>query len=781
MFNLKRQLQIYWYLLSRLKRSFLEKLYRFFSYAGNLLGFDEHMQGTLKLILMSTIIGGVVALGAIFFEHAVDLTKHFILDGLAGYNSYGLPGETSFQPYILAILPAIGGLLGGFLVYFCAPEAQGPGTGAVIESYHHWAGRTRPRVAFVKIIASTLTLGFGGSAGKEGPMGQIGASLAFTVGRFFALDSKQIKILTLVGLAAGIGAMFRAPLAGALFASEVLYRDMDFEKDVIVPSIISSIIAYGIFGSTFGWTPLFATPEMDFQNPWELIPYTAVAIAVVIGARCFTFVFQRIQIFFNSLQLAPYYKPAVGGLIAGVIGTLVHPHTLADGYTTIQNALNGEASFRILLLIAFGKIITTSFTVASGNSGGTFAPSIVIGGCIGGAVGIFAQKLTSYHLPVTAFVVVGMAGFFSCAAKTPISTIIMVSEISGSYQLLVPTMWVCVLAYILGGEKSIYREQLPTRYDSPSQFGHMMSEMLTRMKVKDIYEKKCDHHFVTIQENQHVDDVITAFVNSHHQVDYPIIGVNGDFLGIIDQDEVRKLLVEKEIQHMLIASDLLLRTPILELEDNLQTAIRKMISCGHDELFVIQNKKLIGILSRRRIIDYYDRKMKLEEGDTILENRPAEKKDLVVSGLFYRTNCSSKVELFQFLVEHVPLYNKEHKRDLILHLLQREGIESTAIGDGIAFPHPRERILYGQYASIAIVVLEEPISFGAMDGQPVDIVCLILCNDAITHLNAMKKLSQAFVQRDLATKLRAYASKEEILESLQLPEAPCFRFLGEMP
>ena len=317
----------------------------------------------------------------------------------------------------------------------------------------------------MKIVASALTLGTGGSGGREGPIAQTGAGFGSFLGGVLRLRPAERRILMAAGMGAGIAAIFRAPLAGALFAAEVLYRSPDFESEVIIPAALASVIAYCTFGSVYGWTPLFIlTPEvidvLTFDNPLQLAPYTLLALAMVVLAMIYTRSFYLLGYLFRRLPIRPHFRPAIGALLSGMLGVGLYYlfderqqvlAVLSFGYGVLQEAMTisptSESSLllaAILLAVALGKILTTGLTIGSGGSGGVFGPSMVIGGAGGGALGIVLHRIWPALAPHPAtFVVIGMAGFFAAAAKTPFSTLVMVSELTGNYNLLLPTLWVC--------------------------------------------------------------------------------------------------------------------------------------------------------------------------------------------------------------------------------------------------------------------------------------------------------------------------------------------------
>jgi len=360
----------------------------------------------------------------------------------------------------------------------------------------------RPRVPLVKIVASALTLGTGGSGGREGPIAQIGAGFGSLLANLLRLRPAERRVLMAAGMGSGIGAIFRAPLAGTMFAAEVMYFSPEFEPEVIIPTGIASVISYCVFGLYSGWQPLFTIPDLTFTNPWQLGPYLLLAFFMVFLAMLYTRTFYGCKRLFERLPILPHFRPAIGALLTGLVAVLLYvlasyaikgpPQrvlaVLAFGYSAIQDAVmqDTNVSALMLLLIALGKIATTGLTIGSGGSGGVFGPSMVIGGCGGGALGIALHNLWPGLVPHPAsFVIVGMAGFFAAAAKTPFSTLIIVSEMTGGYTLLLPALWVCTLSFIFSGQRSIYASQVESRSRSPAHQGSYVREVLAKVCVSE--------------------------------------------------------------------------------------------------------------------------------------------------------------------------------------------------------------------------------------------------------------------------------------------------------
>jgi CIC family chloride channel protein len=571
-----------------------------------------------RLLLLCGLVGVVAGLGAIAFYWMLEFTRHYALGVVAGYYPTGPGGETPlfaetaapFRRWLLLIIPAVGGLLSGLIVYTFAPEAEGHGTDAAITSYHFKRGEVRARVPLIKAVSSAITIGTGGSGGREGPIAQIGAGFGSILAKALNLSAHERRILMASGMAAGIGAIFHAPLAGALFAAEVLYREMDMEYELIVPAIISSVIAYGVFATRFGWNPLFETPDFVFHNAAELLPYFILALAVAASAALFVQLFYGVRDSFIKIPIPNHFKPALGGLVVGVIGFFL-PSALGAGYGVVQDAFAGRIDILLLLAIAFGKMLTTSFSIATGGSGGVFGPSIVIGGALGGAVGLAMQQVfPGMGINAGAYVVVGMAGFFAAAANTPISTVIMVSEMTGNYHLLVPSMWVCIIAYLLVRRSTIYEKQLPTRMDAPFHVGDMMGGILKRLTVADALGNGGRRDVIVVDESATLRDLLVQFANSRQRC-FPVVDESRRLIGVIDGSDLRHTIGEAGfVDQLIIAKELAANPPTLTPQEDLYSVVNKMVASRNDELVVVDEadpRKVIGILSRSDLIAAYDR------------------------------------------------------------------------------------------------------------------------------------------------------------------------------
>ena len=576
------------------------------------------------------LIGLIAGLGSIFFHFLCQIGSHFLLDQIAGYRPPAPPGEghlfeptkTVFNRWILLFLPVFGGLISGWLVYTFAPEAEGHGTDAAIDSYHNKGGLIRGRIPIIKTFASAITLTSGGSGGREGPIAQIGAGFGSFLATKLKLSDRERRIMLAAGMGAGVGSIFRAPLAGALFAAEVLYRDPEFESEVIIPAGISSVVAYCVFCLVFGWGSLFETQPFVFRNPLELGPYMVLALVLAAGGFLYVKSFYGVQGAFKKINLPNHIKPAIGGLLTGAIGFFL-PETLSFGYGFAQMALDNELPTLLLLALALGKILTTSFSIGSGGSGGVFGPSVVIGGALGGAVGrIFHDIMPNVVTQPGAFVVVGMAGFFAGVSNTPISTIIFVSEMTNSYHLLLPGLLVCSLAYLISQKWTIYDKQAKSKIDSNAHRGDFFVDILEAIRVKELTGKFRKVQLIpqdmTLQRFRKI-------FSSSHQHYYPVVDKENRLTGIFSINDIRGVIFDQEIGDLVrmkdVANpDIIYTTP----SEDLNAVMKKCTIRNLQRVPVVRAEDhavLIGMLDRRDLIEYYNNRVEEMKAGTVDDRR----------------------------------------------------------------------------------------------------------------------------------------------------------------
>lgn len=502
----------------------------------------------LKWFFVSTLIGIVAGVGAIVFFAAIGFATRYLLGGITGYVPPSPAGEggtivqplwSAARPWLIPVVTTAGGLLAGIIVFTFAPEAEGHGTDAAIKAFHE-GKPIRARIPLIKLVASAITIGTGGSAGREGPAAQISAGFGSLLGGLLQLDAQDRRIAVAVGIGSGIGAIFRAPLGGAILAAEILYK-RDLEVEAIIPSLIASIVGYSVFGLWNGWVPIFATSgNLAFTSPPQLLYY------IIIGGLCglvgvlYARGFYGITRLFHRLHLPNWIKPGIGGLLVGLIGLAV-PQALGMGYGWVQVVM-GQGILGIplwiIVLLPFAKILTTGLTVGSGGSGGIFGPGMVIGAMVGATV----WRLCYHVVPgvpdnPAPFVIVGMMALFGGIAHAPLAVMLMVAEMTGNLSMLAPAMIAVGVSTIIVGKNTIYANQVDTRADSPAHRLQMSFPLLSTLYV---YQSMAPvtFSFAPLQSIAEAEKALIERVESGG----PVLDARGNLLGVLTQVDIQRVL-----------------------------------------------------------------------------------------------------------------------------------------------------------------------------------------------------------------------------------------------
>jgi CIC family chloride channel protein len=582
--------------------------------------------------LLHTAAVGLAAglLGAAFFA-GLEYTQSFLLEHLAGYTPlrahgekiFGEPSTLVLRPAVILVLPAAGALLAGLLCLL-APEARGGGGDAMIHAFHHQGGVVRRRVIWVKAFASILTLGSGGSGGREGPTMQMGSALGSWIGLAFKVSARERRILMLAGVAAGMAAVFRTPLGAALLAAEVLYRD-DFEAEALVPAVLASVISYSVVISIFGESILFAhAPRYPFVLK-HLPLYGLMAVLIAVVASLFLNALRGVQKWSARLPLPMWSRPAAGGLALSAVAVplilVVGRHAgspghalgiLGGGYGAAQIAITGTdwlpsgwRGAELLLFLCAVKLIATSLTIGTGGSAGDFGPSLVLGGLFGGAFGRAAAALL--HDPTIdpgAFALVGMGTFYGGLAHVPVSALIMVCEMAGSYDLLVPLMLAEGVAFVALRKRSLYEAQLPTHADSPVHRVADSLEVLARKRVRDVLATRTPFRVLGPQSDFSV--MRAALAEATWQTTFPVVSGDGNLVGLVKAASIGLLSPDNDVHRAASATDLMQPPAALSLEDDLRTGVEVILKSGFRQLPVIgPDQVILGFIEESEVTRAY--------------------------------------------------------------------------------------------------------------------------------------------------------------------------------
>ena len=578
-----------------------------------------------KWTVIGLLIGTIAGVGAIIFYVLIELATNYLLGAATGFYPPNPAGESvaivssHVSLLLIPVIAGVGGLIAGVLIYRFAPEAEGHGTDEAIAAFHRRNGVIRRRIPIVKALASAVTIGSGGSGGREGPTAQIAAGFGSLVGDLLKLPVHDKRIAVAVGIGAGIGSIFKSPFGGALLSGEILYSGGDFEVEALLPGFIASPIGYVIFASYAGFTPIFGTSfSYSFNQPVNLLLYAALGLFCGLVGRAHTTVFYGAREFFTSLKMPRFAKPVIGLALTGVIA-IFFPEVIGLGYGYLQFLINGNFGaigtnyfalpiLVVLLLVVLFKIVATALTVGSGGSAGVFAPSLVIGGFVGAAFWTALNSVLPGRIPVPGpFVVVGMMALFAGVGRVPIAVILMVSEMTGTLSLLAPSMVAVVIAYFVTGPKhTIYRSQVERRSDSPAHRGEYNVPLLTKIFVSDAMNQ----------------DVITyapdAVVASAYQTmlekgirGIPIVEAERA-VGIVTMSDLMRVPREQMASTSLrtvMTGSLLVAYP----DESLLDVLDKMTNHGVGRLPVVDRAtgKLAGIITRTDVVRAYERSLEL--------------------------------------------------------------------------------------------------------------------------------------------------------------------------
>ena len=570
-----------------------------------------------KWILIGFLLGIVAGLGSIALFLSVEFFTGLFLKLGAGYTPPlpgGFQGHVAYtytlfieRPWAIPLICGLGGLLVGLITTKFSPESEGHGTDAVIDAYHHKSGNIRARVPLVKAVASSITIGSGGSGGTEGPAGQIAAGFGSLIGKLFKLNEDERRIAVAAGLGAGIGSIFKIPLGGAVFSAEVFYR-RDFEVRALIPGLVASVTGYTVFGFVFGWDRLFTIPFdlVKYTNPISLILYAVVGLISAIVSVGYVKVFYVISDYFSKIQIPKYVKPAIGGVLVGVIG-IVFPQVLGTSYGWLQIAINKD--YALLPLYILGpvilfKILATSLTIGSGGSAGVFGPSMVIGGLLGAFVGTVFHMLGLFTwVDVTSVIIVSMVSFFGATAKTPISSIIMGSELTGGYALLAPMMLSTFVAYIMSGQhNSIFRNQVLNRSDSPAHRTEYQRVVLSDLYVKDIMKNAINK----LSKDVSIVEAL-QIMNRNNSKMIMVVNENDKLEGVVYRYKLFEF--PEEYRKSVKLESIMIKDPFFAYtSDSLHQALVRLSSNDLQEMPVLSNEdhKVIGMVTISDLVRLYD-------------------------------------------------------------------------------------------------------------------------------------------------------------------------------
>ncbi len=591
---------------SNFRLSYLRALKRFyvkFLTAANHIKMTEHT----FMLLGALIIGVIGGLGAVLIQFSIKEFQHILWQG-----DFNLDTIRAIPWYWKLAVPVFGGLVVGIIIQYVAKEAKGHGVPEVMEAIALHNGVIRVRVVIAKLFSSALYIASGGSVGREGPVIQIGSAIGSSLGQLFKVNSKRMRTFVACGAASGIAAAFNAPVAGALFAVEVILGD--FAVPQFSPIVVSSVAATVVSRHFLGDFPALIVAPYHLVSPLELLNYVVLGLISGVVAVMFVKTLYFSEDFFDRFQIPEYYKSAAGGLMIGTLG-LVLPEVFGIGYDTIDAAMAGHLFAWMALALVFVKILATSISLGSGGSGGIFAPSLFLGAMTGTAFGGLMHYLfPAWTAQSGAYALVGMGGLVAASTHGPITAILIIFELTNDYKIILPLMITAIISTIVASrlqEGSIYTLKLLRR--GVNIFAGKEINVLRSIKVADVAKKSIN----LIHENASFNEILDKMVNSQHNYIY-VVNADNKIIGYISMTEIRQTIRDYDtLKDLLIAEDIVVSNFATVTEnDNLDIVMKQFGWTGMDEIPVLSGDKkgdIIGTIWQADVIDAYNNQIFLRD------------------------------------------------------------------------------------------------------------------------------------------------------------------------
>lgn len=556
------------------------------------------------VFFVAFIIGVLSGFGAVGFRYLIIFFQHLFYGPFANY----LVRITEIPWYYKLLVPAGIGLIIGPIIYFFK-EIKGHGVPEVMDSVVTKGGRIPPRAFILKAIASALCIGSGGSVGREGPIVMIGASMGSSFGQIFRTSTQRMRTFVACGAAGGIAATFNAPIAGVIFSIEIIMGEFAIEH--FTPIVLSSVIATAISHMLIGDAPSFIVPTYELISFMELANYAALGLVAGLVALAYTNFLFKTEDIFDKINIPLYFKPFIGGLIIGTLA-ITYPQISGVGYETVDMVLSGkEISLFLLISLIFIKMFATSVTLASGGSGGVFAPSLFIGAVMGGSMGyLFNYIAPEITAPIGAYALVGMGALVAGTTHGPLTAILIIFEMTHDYKIILPLMIACIISTVIARSiqsDSIYTLKLVRR--GVNIYAGREMNVLKSLYVRDVMKQD----FEKISENTPFSKLMNLVTESG-QFYFPVVNHKDEMTGIFSLNDIRRFMKEEDyLRHLIIAKDIAASDVITTYPDeNLSDVMRKFSKLDIEEIPVMESassSKIVGTIKRKNVIDAYNREM----------------------------------------------------------------------------------------------------------------------------------------------------------------------------
>ncbi len=555
-----------------------------------------------KLEALSMIAGAISGLAAVSLDFAIEVFRDF----LEYLESTYILGPLDIG---LILAPTVGGLISGIITWKIAPEVRGHGIPNVLESFLYREGVIRPRVPIARILSSGALIGLGGSAGREGPVGQVGAGLGSFLAQMFKLPVRPRRILLISGLSAGIAAAFDAPLGGVLFGVEVLTGSIHAIE--LIPAFLASISAVSVSWTLRGAKPIISIPQLPIPTPLELILLLGLGAITALVSKVWVEALYKAEDRFQDLKIPEWLKPSIGGLGTGLIAYWsLGWGIMGPGFDGLNRILSGQGWVEFLLLLAFLKLLATSLSIGSGGSGGIFTPTLFIGAAVGGAYGQLLHYLSPTLFPhPELFAVAGMAAHFTAAARAPLTAVVLVTELARSYALIPALISSCAISYFTSLfllRSTMYTRELEEKGERVFLVG---METLDRLKVADVMVRDV----VTVDPGKTLEEVHELMLHTHH-MGFPIVDGEGKLKGMVTFEDLmrvhRRLWPKVKVENVT-------RGHVVSVspDDTVHAAVEKMLKCGVGRLPVLKDGKLVGLITKTDVLKAYGKAVAMKDLD----------------------------------------------------------------------------------------------------------------------------------------------------------------------
>ncbi|MBI4664780.1 MAG: chloride channel protein [Nitrospinae bacterium] len=557
-------------------------------------------------MITASVLGATCGALAVLFEKLVEFFEYLFFE--VSWNFTG-GDSTVFKWLVIPLLPALGGLLVGLLTWRFRMGAESASAAEVMKWTAVDGGVVKPRIVWFRTLVSTIFLGSGGSGGPEGPIAQVCGAWGSTIGQFLNASSERLRLLVGCGAAAGIAAAFNAPIAGVIFTVELVLGD--FNVISFLPIVISSVMATTVKRLMLGEVHVFSAPPYALVSSWEIFLYAILGVLCGLAARLFVATSARSEEFFKKkVRIHPALKPALGGLLVGIIG-IWWPEIFGGGFETMDVMLAGEMALSLAFTLVFIKIIATAISLGSGGSGGIFAPSLFIGCMTGGAFGYLVNMAAPDAVASPgAYAMVGLAAVMAAVAHAPLTNILMGYELTGNYEIILPIMTSCIMATFV-----------ITRFSPESMFTEKLSKrgirlwrgrdlaVMDRIKVGEIMTNQ----FTTIPENTPFRRIMELIATSRDSY-FPVVDASGNLTGIISIQNVREILLDSvDLADIVVAKEIATEHVITVIEsNNLNEAMERFAMKEIEQLPVVamdDSKKIIGMLKRVDVMAAYKKEV----------------------------------------------------------------------------------------------------------------------------------------------------------------------------